>query len=237
MSSFVDKYYDDLAAIKTELVAKVNRLLPRLESLTDSQLIELSRSLDFFEEAKRLGYDKIAKDFENGLNKEVADTLKKAGAFGVDIGAVNLESLQLIMDLELDSLVSQNRELSKQLKKEVFRGLLTGESINEISTRIETEFSGNARIAQSRVATGDAVSKLFRTTTQKAFEGDNEQRFKYVGANDNKVRDICRAVLDNPQNNKGFTFAEIEAFAPIDGKKVTFTEAGNYNCRHEFVPV
>ena len=231
MSSFVDKYYDDLADVKTKLVEKVNRLLPRLETLSDSELIELSRSLDFFEEAKRLGYDKIAKDFERGLNKEVADTLKKAGTFGVDIAGVNLESLQLIMDLELDSLVSQNRELSKQLKKEVFRGLLTGESINEISTRIETEFSGNARITQSRVATGDAVSKLFRTTTQKAFEGDNKQRFKYVGANDNKVRDICRAVLDNSQNNKGFTFAEIEKLP------VTFTEAGKYNCRHEFVPV
>ena len=237
MSSFVDKYYDDLADVKTKLVEKVNRLLPRLESLTDSQLIELSRSLDFFEEAKRLGYDKIAKDFENGLNKEVADKLRKAGTFGVDIGSVNLESLQLIMDLELDSLVSENKELSKQLKKEVFRGLLTGESINEIATRVQSEFSGNARIAQSRVATGDAVSKLFRTTTQKAFEGDEEQRFKYVGADDNKVREICRKVLDNPQNNKGFTFAEIEAFKSIDGKKVTFTEGGNYNCRHEFIPV
>ncbi len=237
MSSFVDKYYDDLADVKTKLVEKVNRLLPRLETLSDSELIELSRSLDFFEEAKRLGYDKIAKDFERGLSKEVADTLKKAGTFGVDIAGVNLESLQLIMDLELDSLVSQNRELSKQLKKEVFRGLLTGESINEISTRIETEFSGNARITQSRVATGDAVSKLFRTTTQKAFEGDEEQRFKYVGPDDNKTREICKSVLGNSQNNKGFTFAEIEALAPIDGKKVTFTDGGSYNCRHEFVPV
>tara|TARA_X000001388_G_scaffold75368_3_gene70010 strand:+ start:1117 stop:1830 length:714 start_codon:yes stop_codon:yes gene_type:complete len=237
VSSFVDKYYDDLADVKTKLVEKVNRLLPRLETLSDSELIELSRSLDFFEEAKRLGYDKIAKDFERGLSKEVADTLKKAGTFGVDIAGVNLESLQLIMDLELDSLVSQNRELSKQLKKEVFRGLLTGESINEISTRIETEFSGNARITQSRVATGDAVSKLFRTTTQKAFEGDEEQRFKYVGPDDNKTREICKSVLGNSQNNKGFTFAEIEALAPIDGKKVTFTDGGSYNCRHEFVPV
>jgi hypothetical protein len=237
MSSFVNQYYDDLADVKTKLVEKVNRLLPRLETLSDSELIELSRSLDFFEEAKRLGYDKIVKDFERGLNKEVADTLKKAGTFGVDIGAVNLESLQLIMDLELDSLVSENRELSKQLKKEVFRGLLTGESINEISARIERDFSGTARIAQSRVATGDAVSKLFRTTTQKAFEGDDQQRFKYVGPDDNKTREICKSVLGNSQNNKGFTFAEIEALAPIGGKKVTFTDAGSYNCRHEFVPV
>ena len=231
MSSFVNKYYDDLADVKTKLVEKVNRLLPRLETLSDSELIELSRSLDFFEEAKRLGYDKIVKDFERGLNKEVADTLKKAGTFGVDIGAVNLESLQLIMDLELDSLVSENRELSKQLKKEVFRGLLTGESINEISARIERDFSGTARIAQSRVATGDAVSKLFRTTTQKAFEGDDQQRFKYVGPDDSKTREICKSVLGNSQNNKGFTFAEIESLP------VTFTEGGKYNCRHEFVPV
>jgi hypothetical protein len=135
------------------------------------------------------------------------------------------------MDLELDSLVSENRELSKQLKKEVFRGLLTGESINEIATRVETEFSGNARIAQSRVATGDTVSKLFRTTTQKAFEGDEQQRFRYIGPNDSKTRDICREVLGNSQNNKGFTFAEIEKLP------VTFTEGGKYNCRHEFVPV
>jgi hypothetical protein len=237
VSSFVDKYYDDLASIKTELVTKVNRLLPRLETLSDSQLIELSKSLDFFEEAKRLGYDKIAKDFELGINKEVGSALRKAGTFGVDVGSMNLESLQVIMDLELQSIVAENRLLSNQLKKEVFRGLVTGESVNSIASRIESGFSGSARISQSRIATNDAISKLFRTTTQKAFEGDNEQRFKYVGANDNKVRDICRAVLDNPQNNKGFTFAEIEAFAPIDGKKVTFTDGGSYNCRHEFVPV
>ena len=237
MSSFVDKYYDDLAAIKTELVNKVNRLLPRLETLSETQLIELSKSLDFFQEAKRLGYDNIAKEFEAGINKEVASTLKKAGQFGVSLGDLNLESLQLIMDLELESIVSENRALANQLKKEVFRGLITGESINSIAERIETEFSGTARIAQSRVATNDAVSKLFRTATQKAFEGDEQQRFKYIGANDDKVRDICRAVLDNPQNNKGFTFAEIEAFTPINGKKVTFTEGGKYNCRHEFVPV
>ncbi len=231
MSSFVDKYYDDLAAIKTELVAKVNRLLPRLESLTDSQLIELSRSLDFFEEAKRLGYDKIAKDFENGLNKEVADKLRKAGTFGVDIGSVNLESLQLIMDLELESIVSENKALANQLKKEVFRGLVTGESINSIAERIETEFSGTARIAQSRVATNDAVSKLFRTATQKAFEGDEQQRFKYIGANDDKTRDECKSVLSNKNNNRGFTFSEIESLP------VSFSEGGGFNCRHEFVPV
>ena len=66
---------------------------------------------------------------------------------------------------------------------------------------------------------------------QKAFEGDEEQRFKYVGPNDNKTREICKEVLSDSQNNKGFTFAEIEKLP------VTFTEGGKYNCRHEFVPV
>ena len=194
MSSFVDKYYDDLAAIKTELVNKVNRLLPRLETLSETQLIELSKSLDFFQEAKRLGYDNIAKEFEAGINKEVAATLKKTGQFGVSLGDLNLESLQLIMDLELESIVSENKALANQLKKEVFRGLVTGESINSIAERIETEFSGTARIAQSRVATNEAVSRLFRTTTQKAFEGEwpkllPRERAKYLRAIGDKLRE------------------------------------------------
>ena len=135
------------------------------------------------------------------------------------------------MDLELESIVSENKALANQLKKEVFRGLVTGESINSIAERIETEFSGTARIAQSRVATNDAVSKLFRTATQKAFEGDEQQRFKYIGANDDKTRDECKSVLSNKNNNRGFTFSEIESLP------VSFSEGGGFNCRHEFVPV
>ena len=167
MSSFVDKYYDDLAAIKTELVNKVNRLLPRLETLSETQLIELSKSLDFFQEAKRLGYDNIAKEFEAGINKEVASTLKKAGQFGVSLGDLNLESLQLIMDLELESIVSENRALANQLKKEVFRGLVTGESINSIAERIETEFSGTARsIALSNLYEAELEKDIARYNTE-----------------------------------------------------------------------
>ena len=59
---------------------------------------------------------------------------------------------------------------------------------------------------------------------------------KYIDLNLLRLEKLLKK-LDNPQNNKGFTFAEIEAFTPIDGKKVTFTEGGKYNCRHEFVPV
>tara|TARA_R100000700_G_scaffold25104_1_gene31899 strand:+ start:1602 stop:2297 length:696 start_codon:yes stop_codon:yes gene_type:complete len=231
LASFVDKYYDDLATIKTEMVEKVNQLLPRLESLTESEYIELSRALDFFEESKRLGYDKIAKEFETSFNKEMASIITRAGEFGVDIGGLNLESLQLLMDLEIESLVNENRVLSNKLKKEVFRGLVSGESVSSISERLINEFSGTNQIAQSRVATNDTISRLFRSTTQKAFEGDEEQRFQYVGADDNKVREECRAVLDNPKNSEGFTFDE------INDLPVTFTEGGSYNCRHEFVPV
>ena len=53
MPEFIDTYYDDLVKVQNTLIDKVNKMLPKLETLTETELIELSRSLDFFDELRR----------------------------------------------------------------------------------------------------------------------------------------------------------------------------------------
>ena len=59
------------------------------------------------------------------------------------------------------------------------------------------------------------------------------ERFRYVGPgpSDPVIRDVCKEVMSNPQNNTtGFTEAEI-ADLPVG-----FVDRGGWNCRHDWIP-
>ena len=232
MPEFIDTYYDDLVKVQNTLIDKVNKMLPKLETLTETELIELSRSLDFFDELRRLGYDNLVRDFEASFNGEMAGLLKKAGDFGVSAGSMNLEAVEYLMSLETTFLVKNVGDITDTVKREVFKGLINGDSVNDIAGRLTKNFKDGQGLVKSRVTVNDGISRLFNTTTQKIFEDEPSQRFEYIGPLDTDTRDECSAVLNDSRNDQGFTAEEISGLAGI-----TFGDRGGWNCRHDWVPV
>jgi hypothetical protein len=114
----------------------------------------------------------------------------------------------------------------------MFRGLLTGQSSASIMQGLtETYGVGRALSSKQQVALlQDSFARFTRTTTAKLFEDVPEQKFEYVGPDDEVTRDVCVATLE--MQGEGMTIAEIEAEAPV-----SFADGGGFNCRHEWIPV
>ena len=134
--------------------------------------------------------------------------------------------------LDLSTISSGVTRYANELKTAMFRGLLTGQSSANIMAGLTATYGvGKVLSSKQQVALlNDSFARFARTTTAKLFEDVPEQKFEYVGPNDEVTRDVCVATLEI--QGEGMTMAEIEAESPV-----SFSDVGGFNCRHEWIPV
>ncbi len=234
MPNYIDKYFDNVEAVQTEMLSRLKRLIPKLQKLNTSELIEVARSIDFLQEMNKNGLGDALDNLYNSFNGEVSATLKKASTLGVkQITTTNIQAIEAMRLLEVDSLLKGYEQYASDLKRELIRGIITGEEGSSLAARLTNDFGAEKMLTgpQKRVVVNDAFSRLSNATTKEVFADTPEQKFEYIGPNDDVTRIECSDVLSDSRNSKGFTTSE------IDGLPVDFASRGGWNCRHDWVPV
>lgn len=231
MPKYVDTYLKDLEAIQNELVARLRLLIPKLQNLSATELIEIGKGIDLLKEMDALGFSNALSNLYSSFNGEVVKVTELAAALNVPgITEANLNAIKYMAELELTAFANEAKVYASNLQREIVRGMMTGTSVNDLSERLSGEFTGGRMLTgpQKRVVVNDSFSRLSNATTRKVFEDAPEQKFTYVGPMDDVTRDECVGVLSDAQNSEGYKADELPL--PFDSR-------GGWNCRHDWIPV
>lgn len=227
----LDFYNKEIQNIQQQLIDKLDNLVLGLGSLSDTELMQIAKQIDFFAEMEALGFTKlmnrVGKTFDDEIARVFAElSERQLGA----VSAASIDTLRELKNLEMTYLTNGVRQYSDQLKTSMLRGIITGESNIQIMNNINTTFGVGTYISSSETSflINDAFSRFSNASRAKAYEEFPEVKFKYVGTNDDKTRDVCKRAL----REKPLTRKEINALG-----YVSFVNRGGYNCRHDWVRV
>ena len=229
----LDFYQKDMEKIQKKLLSKITKVLAGLEVLDDAGLAQAFQQIDFVDDLNRLGFPALLEKVKGSYDKQVVTTVAGLSAAQRNKQRVTaVQAIEVLAILDLSTISSGVTRYANELKTAMFRGLLTGASSKSIMEGLTATYGvGKVLSSKQQVALlNDSFARFARTTTAKLFEDVPEQKFEYVGPNDEVTRDVCVATLE--MQGEGMTMAEIEAEAPV-----SFADGGGFNCRHEWVPV
>ena len=227
----LDFYNKEIENIQQQLIDKLDNLVIGLGRVSDTELMQIAKQIDFFAEMEALGFTKlmnrVGKTFDDEIARVFAELSKRELG---QVSAASIDALRELKNFEMTYLTNGVRQYSDQLKTAMLRGIITGESNIQIMNNINTTFGVGTYISSSETSflINDAFSRFSNASRAKAYEEFPEVKFKYIGSNDDKTRDVCkRALQEEPLTRK-----EIDALG-----YVSFTDRGGYNCRHDWVRV
>ena len=226
-------YQKDMEKIQKKLLNKIEKVLAGLIVLDDAGLAQAFREIDFVDDLTKLGFPALLEKVKGSYDKQVVKSFDLLTATQKTKQTVTaITAIEILSILDLSTISSGVTRYANELKTAMFRGLLTGSSSKSIMEGLTATYGvGKALSSKQQVALlNDSFARFARTTTAKLFEDVPEQKFQYIGPNDEVTRDVCQATLD--MQGEGMTIAEIEAEAPV-----SFADGGGFNCRHEWVPV
>ena len=229
----LDFYKKDMEKIQTQLLKKIEKVLGGLTVLDDAGLATAFKQINFVDELNALGFPALLAKVKGSYDKNAIKSfdLLKATQRTRQV-ATAVQAVEILSILDLTTISAGVTRYANELKTAMFRGLLTGQSSSSIMQGLtETYGVGRALSSKQQVALlNDSFARFTRTTTAKLFEDVPEQKFEYIGPDDEVTRDVCVATLE--MQGEGMTIAEIEAEAPV-----SFADGGGFNCRHEWIPV
>ena len=231
MPNYVDTYIDDLSKIQNDLVVRLRTLIPKLQRLSQTELIEVSRAIDFLQEMDALGYGQALENLYSSFNGEVTKVVNLANAMNIPkVSNVNLAQIDFMRDLELSFINAEAGAYAASLKRELMRGIIAGTPAKELAARLIEDYGAEKILSgpQKRVLVNDAFSRLSNASTRQVFADAPEQKFIYIGPDDNVTRPECSQALTEPP----LTADEINGLGYVD-----FDSRGGWNCRHDWVPV
>ena len=229
----LDFYQKDMEKIQKKLLSKITKVLAGLEVLDDAGLAQAFQQIDFVDDLTKLGFPALLEKVKGSYDKQVVTTVAGLSAAQRNKQRVAaVQAIEVLALLDLSTISSGVTRYANELKTAMFRGLLTGQSSASIMEGLTATYGvGKVLSSKQQVALlNDSFARFARTTTAKLFEDVPEQKFEYVGPNDEVTRDVCVATLE--MQGEGMTMAEIEAEAPV-----SFADGGGFNCRHEWIPV
>ena len=227
----LDFYNKEIENIQQQLIDKLDNLVVGLGKVTDTELMQIAKQIDFFAEMETLGFTKlmnrVGKTFDDEIARVFAELSKRELG---QVSAASIDALRELKNFEMTYLTNGVRQYSDQLKTAMLRGIITGESNIQIMNNINTTFGVGTYISSSETSflINDAFSRFSNTSRAKAFEEFPEVKFQYIGTSDNKTREVCQRALQEPP----LTREEIDALGYVD-----FANRGGYNCRHDWVRV
>ena len=229
----LDFYQKDMEKIQKKLLNKIEKVLAGLVVLDDAGLAQAFQQIDFVDDLTKLGFPALLAKVKGKYDKNVVknfDVLTAAQRTKQTVTAVT--AIEILSILDLTTISSGVTRYANELKTAMFRGLLTGQSAASIMEGLtETYGVGRALSSKQQVALlNDSFARFTRTTTAKLFEDVPEQKFEYIGPDDEVTRDVCAETL--ALQGEGLTADEIESITPV-----SFADGGGFNCRHEWIPV
>jgi len=230
----LDFYNEELAKIQQELFDKLDNVLGGLTRLSDTEVLQLAKQIDFFAEMEQLGYTQLLSRVSGRYDDEIASVFGELNRRQLaQVPAASVDTLRQLKEFELTYLTGQVRQYSDQLKNAMLRGIITGQTNKQIMESLVSGFGVGNFISSSEASflINDAFARFSSVTRAKAFEEFPEIKFQYVGPSTGNIRPACVEALKSPP----LTREEIDAGKA--GIGVNFIDRGGYNCRHDWVRV
>ena len=226
MPNPVERFSSQIGKVEASLYADLNKIASQLNQLSDTELINIIREVNFFQDLLDRGYA----DAVNGLIDSYGDNLskivKEARKRGIrDIGGATVSQLELLQELDTRALLGNANLFSERLTNELFSGIVSGESISSIVKRL----SETVPLAthQLNVAAYDSFRQFDDLARYKVFEGA-DVTWTYIGPSDNRTREACRNTIENEPKD-GYTEEKVAA------SDTPFGVRGGFNCRHSWM--
>ena len=227
----LDFYQKDMEKIQKKLLSKIEKVLAGLEVLDDAALAQAFQQIDFVDDLNRLGFPALLEKVKGSYDKQVVTTVAGLSAAQRNKQRVAaVQAIEVLALLDLSTISSGVTRYANELKTAMFRGLLTGQSSANIMAGLtETYGVGRALSSKQQVALlNDSFARFARTTTAKLFQDVPEQKYEYVGPDDEVTRDECLT---------GLAAGQITADQIPTETDTTIEGGGGFNCRHEWIPV
>ena len=227
----LDFYQKDIEKIQKKLLNKIEKVLGGLVVLDDKQLATAFKQIDFVDELNKLGFPALLEKVRTTYNKQAVknfDVLTAAQRTRQTVTAV--QAIEVLAILDLTTISAGVTRYANELKTAMFRGLLTGQSSKSIMEGITSTYGVGKGLSskQQVMLLQDSFARFSRTTTAKLFQDVPEQKFEYVGPDDEVTRDECVT---------GLAAGQITADQIPSETDTTMEGGGGFNCRHEWIPV
>ena len=229
----LDFYKKDMEKIQTQLLKKIEKVLGGMTVLDDAGLATAFKQINFVDELNALGFPALLAKVKGSYDKNALKTFALLkGKQRTRQAATAGQAVEILSILDLTTISAGVTRYANELKTAMFRGLLTGQSSASIIEGLTSTYGvGRALSSKQQVALlNDSFARFTRTTTAKLFEDVPEQKFEYIGPDDEVTRDVCAETL--ALQGEGLTADEIESITPV-----SFADGGGFNCRHEWIPV
>ena len=227
----LDFYKKDMEKIQTQLLKKIEKVLGGLTVLDDAGLATAFKQINFVDELNALGFPALLAKVKGSYDKNAIksfDLLKATQR--TRQAATAVQAVEILSILDLTTISAGVTRYANELKTAMFRGLLTGQSSANIMAGLtETYGVGRALSSKQQVALlNDSFARFARTTTAKLFQDVPEQKYEYVGPDDEVTRDECQT---------GLAAGQLTADQIPTETDTTIEGGGGFNCRHEWIPV
>ena len=227
----LDFYQKDIEKIQKKLLNKIEKVLGGLVVLDDKQLATAFKQIDFVDELNKLGFPALLEKVRTTYNKQAVknfDVLTATQRTKQTVTAV--QAIEVLAILDLTTISAGVTRYANELKTAMFRGLLTGQSSKSIMEGITSTYGVGKGLSskQQVMLLQDSFARFSRTTTAKLFQDVPEQKYEYVGPDDEVTRDECVT---------GLVAGELTADEIPTETDTTIEGGGGFNCRHEWIPV
>tara|TARA_R110000744_G_scaffold305861_1_gene414210 strand:- start:788 stop:1483 length:696 start_codon:yes stop_codon:yes gene_type:complete len=221
----VNSFMNNVERIENELKDDLNRLAYKMKDMSDTELLNTTKRLNFLQELVDKGYGDQINNLMDEYDVLLAQAVKEANARGIiPIGTERIEALQQLKDLDTERLLGRANAYSNDLKKLLFRNIYSGTNITSIVAEL-----GQTGLAthQLNVAVNTGLRQFSDFSRYSVFKGE-DVNWTYVGTQDARTRPACVSTHNN-EPSKGYTEEQVQ------GSGTPFGTRGGFNCRHSWM--
>ena len=226
MADPVKKFMSQIKKIEKKLLNDLKKIAQGMNNLSDTELVAIAKELDFFQELLNSGYTNAVNGLMQSYNGEVKAIATEAKKRGIKtIKGATVAQLELLQDLEAESLLGKATIYANDLKDGLFKGIISGERPSSIVDRLADTVKLETH--QLNVSVNDGIRQFDDVARHKVFEGA-DVKWTYVGPLDATTRDECQSTLSG-EPAKGYTESE------VNSSNTPFGVRGGFNCRHSWM--
>lgn len=231
MPTPADIFIKDLEAIEALLYKEVQVLYAKLANMTQTDAVEIIRNINFSKELDRLGLSIAVNKYAKTLDKKIVTLGRQAVKSGLNISKIDLTGLEVLRDLDIETIVAKHLEFVTDLQRTIIRSLTVKTPKAKLIKQFQEMTSGGLTSKQASLAVHESLARFDRTVTMKVTEKIPDVRYVYLGPIDSKNDPAtCAIVLADPRNMSGIGFTREEIMTlPVD-----MAIGGHFNCRHFF---
>jgi hypothetical protein len=222
----VNVFMVEIKAIEESLLKEITAVSRKMASMTDTQLINATRQLNFLQELVDRGYGSAVNDLMDDYDTLLAKAVREAKRRGIDpLKGASVETLQTLKDLDTASLLGRAEQWGNQMKSAMFSSIYGGQPIRSITAVLaETGLATH----QLNVSAYTAMKQFDDLSRYAVFKGE-DVKWTYIGPQDKRTRPQCEATAA-AEPSDGYTESAVSS-----DTRTPFGIRGGFNCRHSWM--